>query len=407
MHPGNPHGILPPAEDSVHINMNPKDDDPLPAALTSDVEHAFIRSDDGNFIAIDRYLIHMHKKSVIAVMGDGLVPMTITKDEDGKENIQADFTCNYGEQVDSPATIVLMKGNQSYNEHYYVRGEKYNTPFSTNGDRFRTMIIMCEKLQYNKSIQRHPPLTLKSLDGKFSLTIGSTFAKPVGTVYGQGKKVVYDMSKTIVHCLNPAYGLKDPRWIIEYLEYHKAIGVTHVHLYNVDMHSPRVQKALQAFRDEGFITRHDWSGKASGEYTTKTTYEHAKWAAQTDCAIRARGIFEYALFSDIDEVAVGGSDPNGYLSQAVKMCDEAREKDKNKVACSFNSNTVSSIYTKLSDDEETKMQDKLLLERYNRIEAEPHCPANCKKVGGKLDRKFHSGRQKYMANVRDLTIPAR
>mmetsp|Transcript_30953 Transcript_30953/g.65891 ORF Transcript_30953/g.65891 Transcript_30953/m.65891 type:complete len:293 (-) Transcript_30953:1608-2486(-) len=181
------------------------------------------------------------------------------------------------------------------------------------------------------------------------------------------------------------------------------------------MHSKELQDVLQTFRDEGFITRHDWSEKASRGYTTRKTYEHAKWAAQTDCALRTRGIYDYALFSDIDEIAVGGKSgtntnyPDGHLAPALEMCEEAKIM-RRKIACSFNSNTVSSIYTKLTEEEELALKDNLILERYNRIEAKPYCPANCKCLGNncaEISRKFHTGRQKYMANVRDLSIPPR
>ena len=378
----------------------------------SDVEHAFARSADGQFVAIDRYLIQFRGRQVIGIVGDGLLPLTIVANADGGEDVRAEFSCSYGDQR-SPATIILMRGDQSIEEHYHQRGAKYDTPFSTNGDRFRTSIILCEALNYDRSLSRHPPLILRSPDGAFSLTIGATFQRPVGRVIS-GKSDGRDKrEQRLVHCLNPVYGLKDPRWIIEYLEYHRAIGVSHVHLYNVDAHGPAVQAALQAYRDEDFVTRHDWSSRASRGYTTHKTYEHAKWAAQTDCALRSRGIYDYALFSDIDEVAVGGSGGTlaadslvGHLAPALDACEEAK-KTRGKVACSFNSNTVSSIYTQLDDEEEMALRDKLILERYNRIEAKPHCPANCKQLGSKLDRRFHTGRQKYIANVRDLNIPPR
>jgi hypothetical protein len=167
------------------------------------------------------------------------------------------------------------------------------------------------------------------------------------------------------------------------------------------MHSPEVQKVLEYYRIQNFVTRHDWSEKASKEYTTKITYEHAKWAAQTDCALRSRGQFDYALFSDIDEITVGNS-PTGHLGPALDACMAAKEKD-NKIACSFNSNTVTSVYTKLNDKEEKFFSDKLLLERYSKMEASPHCPANCACTGPNC-RKYHQGRQKYMVNVRDTSI---
>ena len=169
------------------------------------------------------------------------------------------------------------------------------------------------------------------------------------------------------------------------------------------MHSSEVQAVLQFYRSLNFVTRHDWSKKASGEYTTRITYEHAKWAAQSDCALRSRGQFDYALFSDIDEIAVSRK---GSLQPALDACAAAKKKD-GKIGCSFNSNTVTSVYTKFNDQEETYFKDKLMLERYSRMEAEPHCPANCACKTGPDCRKYHQGRQKYMVNIKDTDIPPR
>ena len=417
MHPTSEVAALPPKDDTVHFNEK----DAMPPALMSDVEHAFVKSNDGNFIAIDRYLIQYKTNGqrrkpteVIGILGDGLVPLTIEKNDKGEESIRADFSCSYGNQH-SPATIILMKGDKSYHEHYYERGEKYKSPFSTNGDRFRTLLILCEELRYDRSLSRHPPLILSSDDGTFHLRIGSSFARPVAQtrksrqLIGSSvpvEKPGNDNKKKVVHCLNPVYGLKDPKWLIEYLEYHIAIGVDHFHIYNVDMHSPDVQSVLEIYRKWNLITRHDWSAKASGQYTTRITYEHAKWAAQTDCALRSRGLYDYALFSDIDEVAMGG---NEGLAPALEMCEQAHT-DRGVIGCSFNSNTVSSVFTKLTDEEEKKMKDKLLLERYSNVEAKPFCPSNCKCLGRnceEMTRKYHYGRQKYMLNMHDLTIPPR
>jgi hypothetical protein len=185
-------------------------------------------------------------------------------------------------------------------------------------------------------------------------------------------------------------------------------------VYNFDLHSPDVQAVFRVYRAQNFVTRHDWSSKASGQYTTHKTYEHAKWAAQTDCALRSRGHFDYALFSDIDEIAVGHKGthlkyPQGHLNFAIEACAAAKAKN-GKFACSFNSNTVTSVYTKLNSKEESFLKDKLMLERYDRIEVSPHCSANCACVGDdckEITRKYHMGRQKYMMNVRDLSIQPR
>ena len=185
MHPDSSHAIPPPSDDSVNVHK-PGDGENLHSvpALMSDVEHAFVRSEDGKFIAVDRYRIQTDKKrTVIGVLGDGLVPLTFEKDVGGKETINTNVTCSYGNEHDSPATVVLMRGHESYSEHYFNKGKKYKSPFSTNGDRFRTMLILCEKLHFNVKLSRHPPLILRSPDGEFSLTIGSPFAKPFGKKY--------------------------------------------------------------------------------------------------------------------------------------------------------------------------------------------------------------------------------
>ena len=77
-------------------------------------------------------------------------------------------------------------------------------------------------------------------------------------------------------------------------------------------------------------------------------------------ALRSRGIYDYALFTDIDELVLG-SLPGGSLTKALKLCSDAYVS-QNKLGCSFNSNTVSSVYTKLDENEELELKDKLLLE---------------------------------------------
>ncbi|EJK58050.1 hypothetical protein THAOC_21852 [Thalassiosira oceanica] len=331
IHPGHPEPVIPSADDSVNIYDNKEEKKEIPPALVNDVEHAFVRSSDGDFIAIDRYLIHGDTKSTVAVLGDGLVPLSFVKGVNGKESVYTNVTCSGGKQRDTPATIVLM---------------------------------------------REVSVHLNEID----LT-----------------------RLKLVHCLGPISGLQNARWLIEYLEYYKSAGTEHVHVYNLGGHSEEVDEVLKLYRSKDFITRHDWSGKASNGYTTTT---HLAWASQTDCTLRVRGLYDYALFADIDEiVAVPG--PSGNLIDAVKRCHTAHTT-QGKAGCSFNSQVVSSVYTKLHADEERKMTDKLLLERYNGVEASPLCPYNCKCAEDVCsDRRFHYGRQKYMVNVRNRTLPVR
>ncbi|EJK60431.1 hypothetical protein THAOC_19223 [Thalassiosira oceanica] len=376
IHPGHPEPVIPPADDSVNIYDNNEEKSGIPPALVNDVEHAFVRSSDGEFIAIDRYLIHGNTKNTVAVLGDGLVPLSFVKDDNGKESVYTNVTCSSsgGKQRDTPATIILMGGHRSFSEHYYIE---------TMSDTFRTMLILCEQLHYDAKLARQPPLTLRSHDGEFSITIGS----PLGRGLRPFKRDRLTRLK-LVHCLGPISGLQNARWLIEYLEYYKSAATEHVHVYNLGGHSEEVDEVLKLYRSKDFITRHDWSGKASNGFTTTTQLD---WASQTDCTLRVRGFYDYALFADIDEiVAVPG--PSGNLIDAVKRCHTAHTT-QGKAGCSFNSQVVSSVYTKLHADEEKKMTDKLLLERYNGVEASPLCPYNCKCAEDVCsDRRFHYGR---------------
>lgn len=193
---------IPPPENK-RANVGTDEARNMPPALMSDVEHAFIRSKDAQFIAIDRYAMGIGRHhNVIAVLGDGRVPLTIEKDHDGKETVRAEFTCSMGNQHNTKATVILMKGNKSLYEHYFVQGEKYNTPFSTNGDRFRTLLILCEELKYEKSLSRHPPLILKSDDDSFHISIGSTFARPMGkSITKKSQSELKPDGVQLVHCL--------------------------------------------------------------------------------------------------------------------------------------------------------------------------------------------------------------
>lgn len=373
IHPGHPEPVIPPADDAVNIYDNKDEKREIPPALVNDVEHAFVRSSDGDFIAIDRYLILGDKKSTVAVLGDGLMPLSFVKDANGKESVHTNVTCSGGTQRDTPATVVMIGGHRSFSEHYYRE---------TISDRFRTMLILCEQLKYDAKLARHPPLTLRAPDGEFSITIGS----PLGRGLGPFQRDRLTRLK-LAHCLGPISGLQNARWLIEYLEYYKSAGTEHVHVYNLGGHSAEVDEVLRLYRSKDFITRHDWSGKASNGYTTTT---QLAWASQTDCTLRVRGLYDYALFADIDEIVVSG--PSGNLIDAVKICHTAHTT-QGKAGCSFNSQVVSSVYTKLHADEARKMKAKLLLERYNGVEARPLCPYNCKCADDVCsDRRFHYGR---------------
>eukprot|EP00466_Bigelowiella_natans_P001439 jgi/Bigna1/77696/fgenesh1_pg.49_\ len=261
-----------------------KSDTPSP-----EVHHGFVWSEDQKFVAVDRYLINVEGSVKVVILGDGTVPI------DFKENniALAKFTCSFGEHKGKPARVAMMRGHKRISDHYDT---KKQYAFSTNGDNFKAMLIYCNipvKLDDAAARINSIPLTL---EGKgFKLTVSTPFVDlretttripssleslgpppPVGSMrddIGQYRLTL---------CLCPVYGVKSARWLIEYLEYHRAAGVGHVHLYSYDdLHSSVISDTVRAYREQGFVTPHDWSHTSSKGFTQGHTYEHAKFTAMT------------------------------------------------------------------------------------------------------------------------------
>lgn len=389
----------------------------LSTTSSTRVQHAFALSEDGNFIAIDRYAVrHPDQKVTIAVLGDGIVPLEIKEGLMGKEEVHTDMTCSMGNQVNTQARIVLMNGpyHMSLKDLYFAPNVSDTRPFSGN-TKLRTMMIFCDGLHYVPNQSNNTPLTLTSRRGSFSVRIESPFVDPGIKSKDRGDYL------DAVHCLTPLFSLKEPHWIIEYIEYHLAAGVSHMHIYNYDLDSPSIKFVFEEFERSGKITYHDWSRGDSRGYTGGTTYEHGKWAASTDCFLRSRGLYDYALFSDVDEVWLGemGANHTGDIATGLSACQKAYEESNGtKIACSVNSITMSSVFTMLSPEEIAR--NKLLLRRYWRSEVHPYRGGNCacQRFGpdpndhGKerclqINQKYHFGRQKYIANTRDLSVEPR
>ncbi len=396
---------------------------------TKTIRHGFAWSRDRKFVAVDRYFVAGENGVVrVAVLGDGTLPIRFQN----PNIVRAKFTCSMGQDHGRTATVITMRGHMHPAKHYR-RDKKY--PFSTNGDNFKSVLIYCDLPSVNPSLSNHPPLTLASKKTGFSITIDSPFVRATGGAGFAGAAVVPGTLGThpftpaltaprpragdykIVHCVCPMYGVRGTRWLIEYLEYHRAAGITHVHLYSFDpLTNPALASVLKRYQNLGFVTPHDWTEHSSRGFTRRSTYEHAKWSAQTDCLLRSRGAADFVVVTDIDEVLLGRTPPGadaaaepGGLASAALECHRAHLRSaKTKLGCSFNSHTVTSVFTQLTPAERLaeRRRKGLLLERYSWEEARPLCPYNCHCQDAKKEcRKFHYGRQKYMVYVGDVSVP--
>eukprot|EP00970_Alexandrium_tamarense_P016614 scaffold6945_cov119-Alexandrium_tamarense.AAC.2 len=211
IHPGTEYAIPPSVDGLINIPSEDAVED-MPLTLMNDVEHAFVRSRDEKFIAVDRYQFQYQKSggtnypTYVGVLGEGEVPMHFEKSANGNEVPTADFTCSMGKQVNTKATIHLIPERGGGN------GIKANAPVS------RKMFIVCEDLDFDNNVAVQPPIHLKSADGSFSFVIGSPFVRP----RNKPRRSDASISQELILCLAPVHGMYDARWLIEYLEYHKA-----------------------------------------------------------------------------------------------------------------------------------------------------------------------------------------
>ena len=298
IHPHTKYAIPPPETNRVNIPAENNDNlDEMPPALMSDVEHAFVTSNDGKFFVIDRYRFMYREPpskqkipTLIAVLGQGEVPMTIEKRANGENVLHANFTCSMGQQKASKASIYILKDGEDTNS-------------ATHNPQ--TLFIVCNDLKYDNDVTIQPPLVLQSADRAFSVTVGSHLvgARNAPRMSWDGSIATYD----VLNCLMPTEEDIDSGWLESYLNHHRNIGInTHIDIYNVNWHSTKLQSILNNFRVHNgrLVSRHDWSKRAKTKSFADNKFIESlsKPAAKMDCMLRSRGIDSYAMFGDINEM---------------------------------------------------------------------------------------------------------
>jgi len=268
---------------------------------------------------------------------------------------------------------------------------------------------------------------IRSKDGKFFLTDAvkvEWFVVDATT----------EQRHELVQCSAPIHHLTGAKWLIEWIEYHLAMGFDHLHLYlfrNGVQESDILYHVVRHYINQGKVTAHDWSLVPEAPQlkgVELTSWEHAQRASRNDCYFRNRGVSKYIAFSDVDELwsfpplekddlsmAAASFSPlirpesvaTRPIDRWLRFFDREHDANPEKIGFAFTSITVPPLpISRLVED--TPYLDKwhqkvvpeadfnLLIGQMQISEFQCNGHYNC--------GPFHKGRQKYMLRTAKGTI---
>ena len=224
-------------------------------------------------------------------------------------------------------------------------------------------------------------------------------------------------SYELIHCSAPVHSMSGARWLIEWIEYHRAVGFDHLNLY---MYKPKdlVLKVAEHYSKEGFVTVYDWSAVSEGPSLQGVhidNWEHGQRMARNDCYLRNRGVSRYVAFSDVDELFALNSEVDdvlvlqSWLDQRKGRVDMKRFlkwfdlehalSGGQKIGYAFRSVTVppfDATSYKIQNEPFTAHGEEMLLSGFCIAERRCQAPYNC--------GNYHQGRQKYIIRTASGSI---
>jgi len=191
-------------------------------------------------------------------------------------------------------------------------------------------------------------------------------------VFGPCEPVdAFPPARRSVICLAPLYGKQNEKWLIEWLEYHAAIGFDLIHVPVFEF-SKNGRTVLEQYVKKKLVIIEDWSPETTQRISNKN-YEHGKLEAWNSCMMEYVETTDWMLFIDVDDLFVPGTD----LEHSLNYFEEF---SKRTIGFAMHSVTTTSVFN--------KVRNTSLLAQYQNVEAKPLCPYNC--------GEYHKGRQKYM-----------
>lgn len=374
-----------------------------PPLQIQEVKHLWIfPQNDTRFVVFDTYAVKLPRsfdpnvhdftdvltdsmdktlEDYLLILADGVIKgMKFPTDQTHSTDLECVWQIQSGEQSTKPKIrFMRFRGGIRYQNH-----ENARSPFSLN-NAYMTHYIMCGL----------PTGNLEGLILKQIKSPGNNWWVDLNILWTNLQNRQFPPPGRITVCLAPVYGPSNVRWMVEWLEFHRAMGVHHVQIPLFDdekQHKP-LWELLRWYQKQGFVTVHHWSAReTSGLTKNDMMYERGKYLAWDDCYLRNRGVSNWALFVDIDET---GFSTSGSFNQSLDFCDDVFNKTR-KVACSLQSHTVTSVYKVVKPFVES---NKLLMEEYDYGEATTtgRCPHAC--------GRYNRGRWKFIARTREEWLP--
>lgn len=117
------------------------------------------------------------------------------------------------------------------------------------------------------------------------------------------------LSPKISVCVSPLFGPVKLVDLIQFIEMHLILGVSHFFFYKMDV-SKEVDLMLGFYQAKGVVTVSDWILPAELQSSSSQIWYNGQVVALQDCLYRNMGYYGYTAFLDIDEVIVPYQDTN-------------------------------------------------------------------------------------------------
>eukprot|EP00924_Labyrinthula_sp_SR-Ha-C_P007960 snap_masked-scaffold_41-processed-gene-1.20-mRNA-1 protein AED:1.00 eAED:1.00 QI:0/0/0/0/1/1/2/0/1060 len=280
----------------------------FPSVSATSVHHATTFSTSKRFLALDAFLFDgdKHRPNFSSKTDDLLVLLLgvgdfLNADKTPKQEVpflpELSFSINLNGQVFEAEGLI------------HTNGTFFQNKFKNGNQKFKGEKSVWITCVVPKQIQNDYVSNYKAEVGTLSLS-----AKFVDFSVSNVK--IYDYvapersESELTLCTSAIYGMTGIKWISEYTSYYKNFGFEKLEFYFYDSRflndeEMNIKKVLEGFEDENFkVIFHNWSEIPSfGVKGVKIdNFEHGQRLARNDCYFRNRGISNYVLFVDIDEI---------------------------------------------------------------------------------------------------------